>query len=45
MYIIFSLIIFLKYSILEELYDLINENVVVVMCFGDGIKVIFNYLL
>lgn len=42
-HIIFSSTIPLKYSILEELYDLTNENVVVAMRFGDGIKAIFNY--
>ncbi len=40
-HIIFSSTIPLKYSILED--HLTNENVVVAMRFGDGIKAIFNY--
>lgn len=42
-HIIFSSTIPIKYDILEQLYDLTNENVVVAMRFGDGIKSLFNY--
>ncbi|WP_436955538.1 staphylopine biosynthesis enzyme CntL [Staphylococcus sp. AS1337] len=42
-HIIFSSTIPIKYAILEQLYDLTNENVVVAMRFGDGIKSLFNY--
>lgn len=42
-HIIFSSTVPIKYDILEQLYDLTNENVVVAMRFGDGIKSLFNY--
>lgn len=42
-HIIFSSTIPVKYDILAQLYALTNEQVVVAMRYGDGMKSIFNY--
>ncbi|MEJ7167716.1 SAM-dependent methyltransferase, partial [Staphylococcus capitis] len=41
--IIFSSTIPIKYDILDQLYELTNDNVVVAMRYGNGIKSLFNY--
>ena len=42
-HIIFSSTIPIKYDILDQLYELTNDNVVVAMRYGNGIKSLFNY--
>lgn len=42
-HIIFSSTIPIKYDILNELYTLTNDEVVVAMRYGDDIKALFNY--
>ncbi|ANU11217.1 rRNA methyltransferase [Planococcus antarcticus DSM 14505] len=42
-HIIFSSTVGIKYEILEQLHTLTNENVVVVMRYGDHLKSLFNY--
>lgn len=42
-HIIFSSTVEIKYEILDRLYELTNENVVVVMRYGDQVKSLFNY--
>lgn len=42
-HIIFSSTVPVKYEILEQLYDLTNEHVVIAMRYGNGFKSLFNY--
>ncbi|QHZ46897.1 MULTISPECIES: nicotianamine synthase family protein [Bacillus] len=42
-HIIFSSTVESKYDILEQLYDITNEHVVVAMRYGNGLKSLFNY--
>jgi len=42
-HIIFSSTVPVKYQILDQLYDLTNEHVVVSMRYGNGFKALFNY--
>lgn len=42
-HIIFSSTIPVKYDILDQLFELTNDNVVVAMRYGDDLKSIFNY--
>ncbi|RTX74082.1 staphylopine biosynthesis enzyme CntL [Mammaliicoccus sciuri] len=42
-HVIFSSTVPIKYEILDQLYELTNDDVVVAMRFGDGFKSLFNY--
>ncbi|MWC28118.1 SAM-dependent methyltransferase [Paenibacillus sp. MMS18-CY102] len=42
-HIIFSSTVSNKYGLLEQLHGLTNDNVIVAMRFGDGLKSLFNY--
>lgn len=42
-HVIFSSTVPIKYDILDELYALTNEDIVVAMRYGDGIKKLFNF--
>lgn len=44
-HIIFSSTVELKYKILDELYSVVGEDVVVAMRYGNGLKSLFNYPL
>ncbi|NUU75213.1 nicotianamine synthase family protein [Paenibacillus xylanilyticus] len=42
-HIIFSSTVAMKYDILDQLYSLTNEHVIVAMRYGNGLKSLFNY--
>ncbi|OAS14879.1 nicotianamine synthase family protein [Paenibacillus oryzisoli] len=42
-HIIFSSTVPIKYELLDQLHELTNENVVVAMRYGNGLKSLFNY--
>lgn len=42
-HIIFSSTVSCKYDILEQLYDVTKQDVIVAMRYGDGLKSLFNY--